>query len=197
MVNINVFSQILGLVDRDIFNRLVQKYQSDTHHKGINSWTHFVSMLFCQLSSADSVRDISNGLRSTTGNMSYMGLSRTPSKSNLSYMNSHRDHSLFRDLYYGLLDLLWNRDPHRRAELRRLKSKILLMDATIIPLCLSAFDWAKFRSAKGAVKLHTILDYDGCMPTFVHITDGKQHESKVAKTFSFPQGCVLVVDRDM
>ncbi|PTX07551.1 IS4 family transposase [Sphingobacterium faecium] len=195
MVNINVFSQILGLVDRDIFNRLVQKYQSDTHHKGINSWTHFVSMLFCQLSSADSVRDISNGLRSTTGNMSYMGLSRTPSKSNLSYMNSHRDHSLFRDLYYGLLDLLWNRDPHRRAELRRLKSKILLMDATIIPLCLSAFDWAKFRSAKGAVKLHTILDYDGCMPTFVHITDGKQHESKVAKTFSFPQGCVLVVDR--
>lgn len=195
MVNINVFSQILGLVDRDIFNRLVKKYQSDKYHKGINSWTHFVSMLFCHLSSADSVRDISNGLRSTTGNMNHMGISRTPSKSNLSYMNSHRDHGLFRDLYYGLLDLLWNRDPHRRAELRRLKSKILLMDATIIPLCLSAFDWAKFRSAKGAVKLHTILDYDGCMPSFVHITDGKQHESKVAKTISFPQGCVLVVDR--
>lgn len=195
MVNINVFSQILALVDRDIFNRLVQKYQSDKHHKGINSWTHFVSMLFCQLSSADSVRDISNGLRSTTGNMNYTGISRAPSKSNLSYMNSHRDHSLFRDLYYGLLDLLWNRDPHRRAELLRLKSKILMMDATIIPLYLSAFDWAKFRSAKGAVKLHTILDYDGCMPTFVHITDGKQHESKVAITISFPQGCVIVVDR--
>lgn len=195
MVNINVFSQILGLVDRDIFNRLVHKYQSDKYHKGINSWTHFVSMLFCHLSSADSVRDISNGLRSTTGNMSHMGISRTPSKSNLSYMNAHRDHCLFRDLYYGLLDLLWNRDPHRRAELRRLKSKILLMDATIIPLCLSAFDWAKFRSTKGAVKLHTILDYDGCMPSFVHITDGKQHESKVAKTISFAQGCVLVVDR--
>ncbi|WP_147051553.1 transposase, partial [Sphingobacterium faecium] len=69
------------------------------------------------------------------------------------------------------------------------------MDATIIPLCLSVFDWAKFRSTKGAVKLHTVLDYDGCMPSFVHITDGKQHESKVAKTISFPPGCVLVVDR--
>ncbi|WP_430981293.1 DUF4372 domain-containing protein [Sphingobacterium faecium] len=70
MVNINVFCQILGLVDRDIFNRLVQKYQSNKHHKGINSCTHFVSMLFCHLSSTDSVRDISNGLRSNIGNMS-------------------------------------------------------------------------------------------------------------------------------
>lgn len=195
MVNINVFSQILNLVDRDIFNKLVKQYQSDKHHKGINSWTHFVSMLFCHLSSADSVRDISNGLRSTTGNMTHMGLSRSPSKSNLSYMNAHRNHGLFRDLYYSLLDHLWKKQSNRRAELARLKRKILLMDATVIPLCLSVFDWAKFRRTKGAVKLHTILDYDGCMPSFVHITDGKQHESKVSKTLSFPKGCVLVVDR--
>lgn len=195
MVNINVFSQILGLVDRTIFNRLVDLYRSDKHHKGINSWTHLVSMLFCHLSSADSVRDISNGLRSTTGNMSHMGISRVPSKSSLSYMNAHRDHALFRDLYYALLDRLWKDHPHQRAELRQLKRKILLMDATVIPLCLSVFDWAKFRSAKGAVKLHTILDYDGCMPSFVHITEGKRHESKVAKSISFPKGCVVVVDR--
>lgn len=107
MVNINLFSQVLGLVDRDIFNRLVHKYQSDKYHKGINSWTHFVNMLFFHLSSADSVRDISNGLRSTTGNMSHMGISRMPSKSNLSYMKSHRDHCLIRDLYYGLFLLFW------------------------------------------------------------------------------------------
>lgn len=195
MVNINVFSQILALIDRSIFNSLVKKHQSDKHSKGINSWTHLVSMLFCHLSSADSVRDISNGLRSTTGNMSHMGISRTPSKSNLSYMNAHRDHQLFRDLYLRLLDELWRKQTHMRPELRRLKRKVLLMDATVIPLCLSVFDWAKFRRAKGAVKLHTILDYDGCMPSFVHITDGKTHESKVAKAHSFPKGCVVVVDR--
>ena len=102
-VNINVFSQILSLIDRDNFNFLVRKHDSDKHHKGINSWTHLVSMLFCHLSSADSVRDISNGLRSTTGNMRHMGISRVPSKSNLSYMNAHRDHKLFRDLYMWLL----------------------------------------------------------------------------------------------
>ncbi len=90
---------------------------------------------------------------------------------------------------------MWNRNSPRRAELNRLKRKVFLMDATIIPLCLSVFDWAKFRSAKGAVKLHTILDYDGCIPSFVHITDGKQHKSKIAKTISFPKGCVVVVDR--
>src|SRR5690606_22255506 len=83
MVNINVFSQILGPVDRDIFNKLVQKYKCDKYQKGINSKTHLVSMLFRHLSSADSVQDISNGLRTTTGNMSHMGVSRAPSKSNL------------------------------------------------------------------------------------------------------------------
>jgi hypothetical protein len=195
MVNINVFSQILLLIDRDIFNFLVRKHDSDKHHKGINSWTHLVSMLFCHLSSADSVRDISNGLHSTTGNMFHMGLSRVPSKSNLSYMNAHREHKLFRDLFMRLLDDLWQKQTHLGSELLLLKRKVLLMDATVIPLCLSVFDWARFRSAKGAVKLHTILDYDGCMPSFVHVTDGKTHESTVAKTLSFPKGCVLVVDR--
>lgn len=195
MVNINVFSQILSLIDRERFNFLVRKHDSDKHHKGINSWTHLVSMLFCHLSSADSVRDISNGLRSTTGNMQHMGISRVPSKSNLSYMNAHRDHLLFRDLYVRLLDTLWQKQTHLRPELRMLKRKVLLMDATVIPLCLSVFDWARFRSAKGAVKLHTILDYDGCMPSFVHITDGKTHESTVAKTLSLAKGCVVVVDR--
>ncbi|MGO3307399.1 IS4 family transposase [Sphingobacterium sp. JB170] len=195
MVNINVFSQILSLINREVFNLLVRKYDSDKHHKGINSWTHLVSMLFCHLSSADSVRDISNGLRSTTGNMRHMGISRVPSKSNLSYMNAHRDHSLFRDLYYRLLDDLWQKQTHRRSELRQLKRQVFLMDATVIPLCLSVFDWARFRSAKGAVKLHTILNYEGCMPSFVHITDGKTHEATVAKTISFPKGCVVVVDR--
>ncbi|WP_132772178.1 DUF4372 domain-containing protein [Sphingobacterium sp. JUb78] len=85
MININVFSPILSLVDRDIFKRLVSKYNSDKHQKGLTSWTHLVSMLFCHLSSSDSVRDISNGLRSTTGNMRHMGISRSSSKSSISY----------------------------------------------------------------------------------------------------------------
>lgn len=195
MVNINVFSQLLSLIDRDIFKKLVSKYNSDKHHKGLNSWTHLVSMIFCHLSCSDSVRDISNGLRSTTGNMNHMGISRAPSKSSISYMNEHRDHKLFKDLYFALLDNLWNKEPNQRSELRALKRKVYLMDASVIPLCLSIFDWAKFRSNKGAAKLHTVLDYDGCLPVFMEITEGKVHESKKANSFSFPKGSVVVMDR--
>ncbi|WP_293879060.1 DUF4372 domain-containing protein [Sphingobacterium sp. UBA1498] len=140
MVNINVFSQLLSLIDRDIFKKLVSKYNSDKHHKGLNSGTHLVSMLFCHLSCSDSVRDISNGLRSTTGNMNHMGISRAPSKSSISYMNEHRDHKLFKDLYFALLDNLWNKEPNQRSQLRALKRKVYLMDASVIPLCLSIFD---------------------------------------------------------
>lgn len=195
MVNLNVFSQILSLIDRELFKDLVLKHKSDKHCKGINSWTHLVSMLFCHFSSADSVRDISNGLRSTTGNLNHLGVFRSPSKSNISYINKQRPHELFKDLYFSLLDKLWQKDTHFRKELRQLKRKVYLMDASIIPLCLSVFDWAKFRSTKGAVKLHTVLDYDGCLPVFMQITDGKAHESQRAGSYSFSKGSVVVVDR--
>lgn len=137
----------------DIFKKLVSKYNNDKHHEGLNSWKHLVSMLFCHLSSSDSVRDISNCLRSTTGSMNHMGISRAPSKSSISYMNEHRDHKLFKDLYFALLDNLWNKDPNQRIQLRALKRKVYLMDANVIPLCLSIFDWAKFRNNKGPAKL--------------------------------------------
>lgn len=195
MVNINVFSQILHLIDRTLFNTLVSEHQSDKHAKGINSWTHLVSMLFCHLSSADSVRDISNGLRSTTGNMSHLGIGRSPSKSSISYINEHRKYILFKDLYFKLIDDLWTKNTHIRKELRQLKRKVYLMDASVIPLCLSVFDWAKFRSNKGAVKLHTILDYDGLLPVFMQVTDGKVHESQTADNYNFAKGSVVVVDR--
>jgi len=140
MVNLNVFSQILSLIDRELFKDLVAKHKSDKHCKGINSWTHLASMLFCHFSSADSVRDISNGLRSTTGNLNHLGVVRTPSKSNISYINKHRTHELFKDLFFLLLDKLWQKDTHFRKELNQLRRKIYLMDASVIPLCLSVFD---------------------------------------------------------
>lgn len=82
-----------------------------------------------------------------------------------------------------------------RSGLSRLKRKFFLADASIIPLCLKVFDWACYRSQKGAVKLHTVLDYDGLLPVFIKLTDAKTHEIKVAKEMSFPKGSVVVVDR--
>jgi len=156
IVKVSLFNQVLQLVDRSIFNRLVNKHQTDKHSKGINTWTHFVSMLFMQLSKVDSLRDISNGLRSATGNLSHLGVKRAPSKSSIGYLNKKRKAIFFEELYFELLERLEPSLAKRRKYARRLKRKVFIMDSSIIPLCLSLFDWARFRTKKGAVKLHAV-----------------------------------------
>ena len=104
MTKVSLFSQIINLLPRNSFDKLTYKYQTDECSKGLNSWTHLVSMLFCHLAQAGSVRDINNGLRSITGNLNHLGLSRARSKSSVSYINKHRNWQLFRDYYMILLE---------------------------------------------------------------------------------------------
>lgn len=195
MIKVNLFSQILANISREKFDRLVRKHESDKHVKGLKSWTHLVSMLFCHIGGACSVRDISNGLSSTTGNLSHLGISRVPCKSSLSYMNSHRSYELFKDFYFQLLEQLVSKQSFAKKGLLQLKRKIFLLDASIIPLCLDVFDWATYRRCKGAVKLHAVLDYQGCLPVFAQLTEGSIHEIKVAHSMKFPKGSVIVADR--
>lgn len=195
MSNLNLFSQIISKIDRNLFDKLVKQKQTDKHQKGYDSWTHLVSMLFCQFAKSQSVRDISTGLRSATGNLNHLGINKAPSKSTVSYQNKHRDWTLFRDFYYELqshLSLL--RGDSKRTRFK-IKSKIFLLDATTISLCLSLFDWAKYKTAKGAVKMHTLLDYDGNLPAYAHITDGKTADNKGAKDIPLLKGSVIVADR--
>lgn len=195
MVKVSLFSQILAQFPKGKFDSLVKKHQSDKYSKGIKSWTHLVSMLFCQIAGAGSVRDISHGLRSITGNMSHLGISRVPCKSSLSYINQHRGYEVFRDFYFVLLDHLMSKHSFARNNLKRLRRKIYLMDASVIPLCLQLFNWASYRSTKGAVKLHTVLDYDGLLPVFALLTEGKKAEISVARQVQFTKGSVIVIDR--
>jgi len=94
MTNINLFSQIVSKLDKPIFKKLVKEKQTDKHQKGFNSWTHLISMLFGQFANSKSVRDISNGLRSATGNLNHLGVNKAPSKSSISYQNQRRDWTL-------------------------------------------------------------------------------------------------------
>lgn len=194
-INISLFSQSLQLLDRNVFDRLVKKHKSDKHHKGLNSWTHLVSMLFCHLSKSTSVREISDGLRSAAGNLNHLGVGKSPCKSSVSYINAHRKWELFRDYYFALLEHYEPSLARRRQYAHKLKRKIFLLDATTISLCLSLFDWAKFRTRKGGIKLHTVLDYDTALPVFVNMTEARRHESKVAPVDVFPEGSVAVMDR--
>lgn len=194
MANITLFSQIISKLDRCSFTKLVKNRQTDKHQKGYNSWTHLVSMLFCQFANSVSVRDISNGLRSATGNLNHLGIQKAPSKSTISYQNKHRNWELFRDYYYQLLGRLGQQPGFKRVKFR-IKSKIFLLDSTTISLCLSLFDWAKYKTAKGAIKMHTLLDFDGNLPAYVNITDGKTADNKGAYDIPLLKRSVIVADR--
>jgi len=194
MANLTLFSQITSKLDRTIFNRLVNEGETDKHNKGYNSWTHLISMLFCQFAKSQSVRDISNGLRSATGNLNHLGVQKAPSKSSISYQNKNRDFNLFKDYYYQLLGSLGQQASFKRVKFK-IKSKIFLLDSTTISLSLSLFNWARYKTTKGALKMHTLLDYDGNLPAYVNITDGKIADNKGAYDIPLLKGSVIVADR--
>jgi hypothetical protein len=192
--NLTLFAQIIQSLSRNCFKSLVKHYDTDKYNKGIDSWTHLITMLFCQFSKLDSLRDVTNGLRSASGNLNHLGLQNAPSKSSLSYQNQNREWHLFQDYYFKLLQKLSGLAQFKQTRFR-IKSKILLLDSTTISLCLSLFDWAKYRKRKGAIKLHTLLDYDGCLPVYINLTDGKVNDAMAAKEIVLPADSVVVADR--
>ena len=194
MSKINLFSQIISKLNRSTFKLLVNERETDKHQKGYTSWTHLVSMLFCQFAKSQSVRDISNGLKSATGNLNHLGIQKAPSKSTISYQNKNRDWQLFKDYYFKLLSQLGQQMNVKQTKFR-IKSKIFFLDSSTISLCLSLFDWAKYKTAKGAVKMHTLLDYDGNLPAYVNVTDGKTADNKGAYDIPLLANSVIVADR--
>lgn len=194
MTNVTLFAQIIQTLDRFSFSKLVTTHQTDKHQKGFTSWTHLITMLFCQFSKLNSLRDVCNGLKSASGNLNHLGVERAPCKSSLSCQNKNRNWKLFQGYYFKILGKLRGMARFRQTRFR-IKSKILLLDSTTISLCLSLYDWARFRKKKGAIKLHTLLDYDGCLPVFMDMTDGKVHDATAVKELSLPKDAVVVADR--
>ena len=144
-MNITLFSQLLQRLNRNSFKKSVSQYQTDKHNKGINSWTHLVSMLFLHLAKANSIREVTNGLKSITGNLNHLGIdNKTPSKSSLSYINKHRDWRMLRDFYFSLKNDLQGRGFLKRKTFNDIDKKIYLLDSTVNSLCIKVFDWAKY-----------------------------------------------------
>ena len=149
-------------------------------------------MLFCHLGRAQSLREICGGLAASEGKLRHLGLPDAPKRSTLAYANEHRPWPLYRSVFYQLLG--------RCREVAgshgfRFKNKLLTLDATLIELCASVFDWARYRRTKGAVKLHLLLDHQGLLPSFALITEGRVHESRVARSLRFEPGTIVVFDR--
>ena len=192
----SLFNQLLRQFPRAEFAALVGKHKAEYRAKGFDCWTQMVSMLFCQLAHADSLREICNGLSCCLGKLVHLGIGKAPNKSTLSYANEHRPAALFEDLFYTALGRF--RDEQglgRRKAKFRFKNKLLSLDSTTITLCCTLFPWAKFRKAKGGVKAHVLLDHDDYLPGFVFITDAKRSDVKMADAFTLNAGSIVVMDR--
>ena len=192
--NLTVFTQISQLIDKNLVNSVIRKHKANKHSKGFPVWNQLMCMIFSQLSNAQSLRDITYGMSSTAGNLHHLDIRRLPKRSTLSYVNKHRKWEVFRDIYLSLFHQMQNQLPGQRIKFR-IKSKIYLFDSTIISLSLKIFDWAKFRQRKGALKLHTLLDYQGAMPEYIHMTEGKVGDVTYARTLLLPKNSVVVADR--
>ena len=188
----SMFSQILKLIPRIEFERIVRETKAEYRCKGLSSWSQFVGMLFCQLGRAHSLREIEGGLKSCEGKLAHLGI-EVPVRSSLSYANAHRPWQLAEKVFYGLFEKVAAKVQGKHKF--RFKNKLVSIDSTVIDLCLSMYDWAKFRRTKGAVKLHLVLDHDGYLPCFGIITDGKVHDVKAAHQMSFAPGTIVVDDR--
>lgn len=188
----SVFHQILKLLPRAEFEQLVDRHGSDRRSKGFSSWSQIVSMIFCQLARAQSLREIEHGLASAEGRLQQLGVDRAAKRTTLAYANAHRPWQLYQDVFQSLYARCRAIAPGHKF---RFKSPLLSLDASTIDLCAAMFDWARFRRTKGAVKLHLLLDHDGHLPRYAVITDGKTSDIEVARRLDLPPGSIVVFDR--
>ena len=188
----SLFSRLLSVVNRQDFARLVKETQAEKGAKGFTCWEQFVAMMFCQLAQAKSLREIGSGLRSCEGKLRHLGLEEAPRHSTLSYANAHRPWELFEKVFHEVLRAVQVHAPGKKL---RFKNKLYSLDSTVIDLCAEVFEWAKFRTTKGAVKLHLLLDHDGYLPHYALLTEGKVADVTVAQQLVLPKGSLVVMDR--
>ncbi len=182
---------MLKFFSRHEFQNLVLKHRAEYHARGVTSWSHFVAMLYGQLAGQDALRGIEAGLATQSNNLYHLG-AQPICRPSLSYANANRPASLFEDLFSLMLSKCQTVAPHHKF---RFKNPLYSLDASTISLCLSLFDWAKFRKTKGAVKLHVKFNHSGYLPTFLRMTPGNIHEKNILPLVPLEKGDVMVMDR--
>lgn len=188
----SLFSQMLNLVDRRDFDAAVIRTGAEQRSKGFSCWDQFVAMSFCQLAQAKSLREITQGLACCEGRLRHLGIEESPARSTLSYANRVRPAALYEEVFQSVLARCHATSPGHKF---RFKNRLLSLDSTVLELCASMFDWARFRRTKGAVKLHLLLDHDGYLPVFAHITEGAVADVSVAQQLILPPGSIVAMDR--
>ena len=189
-----VFAQVMEHLPLTTFRRCVARYGGEHKVKTFSCLDHYLCMAFAQLTYRESLRDIEACLGAQQGKLYHMGIRSSVARNTLANANAVRDWRVYADLAQSLIGIarrLYAEEPFGVA----LKETVYALDASTIDLCLSVFPWAPFRSTKAAVKLHTLLDLRGNIPTFLHISDGKLHDVNVLDLLVPEPGAFYVMDR--
>jgi hypothetical protein len=176
------------------FQKCVSRYRGDYQQKSFSCWDQFLAMAFAQLTYRESLRDIEACLRSMSGKLYHMGLRRRVARSTLADANESRDWRIYADFAQVLIGIARPLCAHDPIGVD-LDQSLYALDSTTIDLCLSLFPWARFRKHKAAVKMHTLLDLHGNIPTFIRVTDGKVHDVNILDDFLPEAGAFYVMDR--
>jgi hypothetical protein len=189
-----VFAQLIAHLSHIEFQKCVTRYDGDQHHRSLSCWDQYLAMAFAQFTYRESLRDIEACLGSMSGKLYHMGFRGRIARSTLADANETHDWRIFADFAQHLVGVarpLHVEDPMGVD----LDHSLYALDSTTIDLCLSLFPWANFRQHKGAVKMHTLLDLHGNIPTFIRITDGKVHDVNILDEISPEAGAFSVMDR--
>jgi len=193
-----VIRQILDLVPRWIFDNCTNTYKTDKGCSKYKTYDQFVALTYGQLYKCHTLSDISTGIGVSETFISDLGLKQSPARSTMSDGNQKRDWQVYESLYYKLLSHYKSvlKKHHQSFVIEEIKGQsIKLIDSSTIPLCLNMFDWAKFRTAKGGVKIHTCLDVEVMLPEVVNISEAKVHDRHGFEQLVFPKNTIIVEDR--
>jgi hypothetical protein len=189
-----VFSQIMDFVPMYEFRKCVQRYRGNYKVQSFSCWNQFLCMAFAQLTYRESLRDIESCLNSMPSKLYHMGFQGTVSRSTVAYANETRDWRIYADFAQVLIHIA--RGLYKDDEFGvELDNTVYALDSTTIDLCLSLFPWAHFRRQKGAIKLHTLLDLRGNLPSYIQITDGKVHDVNILDDLIPEPGSFYILDR--
>jgi len=187
-----VFSQLTGYLPQRVFDGFVKNHNGNKYVKHFTCWNQLLCMLFGQLTNRESLRDLIVALEAHSGKSYHLGLGKSVTRSNLAKANEVRNSKIFEEFAYHLTSIA--RELHSSEDFK-IKGNIYAFDSSTIDLCLNVFWWAKFRKAKGGIKLHTLYDINTQIPAFLHITSANVHDVKAMDQLVYEAGAHYIFDR--
>ena len=187
-----IFSQLTLFLDRNHFNFLVRKYNGDSYVKSFTCWNQLLVLMFGQFSQRKSLRDLTMAIGAHRNKLYHLGFGKSVKLSNLSKANNSRDYRIFEDYAYSMVA---KAQKKLEDDVFKLGGKVYAFDSTTIDLCLSVYEWAKFRCTKAGIKVHTLFDLETHIPEFFHITSANVHDSQTMDKIDYQKDAFYVFDR--